>query len=74
MNVQTIALVLCGFFVVGVCRSQEKAPDTRDEFENWSGSDAEPGMLGFVQEFSSLVFKFGGVLIHGASINATVRF
>lgn len=40
-------------------------PDTEEAVENWSGSQLDYGILGFVQEFASLVFKLGGEIIHG---------
>ncbi len=42
-----------------------ETPDVRSVLENWSGSDLERGILGFVQEFASLVMKYGGEIVHG---------
>lgn len=44
---------------------REESPDLRDVVEVWKGSDAEVGILAFVQVFSALVFKYGGELVHG---------
>ena len=48
-----------------VPESDTVPPETKQSFEVWGGSSLEHGILGFVQEFSSLVFKFGGQIIHG---------
>lgn len=48
-----------------VPESQKPVPDPSQSVEVWRGSELEQGILGFVQEFSSLVFKYGGTLIHG---------
>lgn len=50
---------------------QYESPDISRAFEVWSGSFQEQSILGFVQEFSSLVFKFGGTLIHGCHPSLT---
>ena len=42
-----------------------ETPDVREILEQWTGSQLERGILGFVQEFSSLVMNYGGRLIHG---------
>lgn len=49
-----------------VPESQKPSRDTAKSVEYWQGSDLEQGILGFVQEFSSLVFKHGGRIIHGS--------
>jgi hypothetical protein len=49
-----------------VPESEQPSPDTELAIEVWHGSSLEHGILGFVQEFSSLVFKCGGRIIHGA--------
>ena len=40
-------------------------PNQEDTLEVWKGSEAETGILAFVQIFSALVFKYGGEVIHG---------
>jgi hypothetical protein len=49
-----------------VPESEQPKPDTTKSVEYWQGSELEQGILGFVEEFSSLVFKYGGTLIHGS--------
>ncbi len=49
-----------------VPESELQSPDTKLAFEVWSGSPLEHGILGFVSEFASLVFKYGGQIIHGS--------
>lgn len=44
---------------------EAEGPDIEEPVENWKGSPLDYGILGFVQEFSSLVFKLGGEIIHG---------
>lgn len=43
-----------------------ETPDTQAILEAWQGSELESGILGFVQEFASLVMKFGGEIVHGS--------
>lgn len=43
-----------------------ETPDTQAILEAWQGSELECGILGFVQEFASLVMKFGGEIVHGS--------
>jgi len=40
-------------------------PDIQSILEAWQGSELERGILGFVQEFASLVMNYGGEIIHG---------
>ena len=48
-----------------VPESEAEDPNIAEPLENWKGSQLDYGILGFVQEFSSLVFKLGGEIIHG---------
>jgi uncharacterized protein len=48
-----------------VPESESENPNIDDPVENWKGSQLDYGILGFVHEFSSLVFKLGGEIIHG---------
>ena len=44
---------------------ESKPKSAKQPFAVWSGNPLEHGILGFVQKFSSLVFKYGGHIIHG---------
>jgi len=46
-------------------------PDQEDTLEVWKGSEAETGILAFVQIFTALVFKYGGEVIHGCHPSLT---
>lgn len=48
-----------------VPESEAENPSIEEPIETWKGSRLDYGILGFVQEFSSLVFKLGGEIIHG---------
>lgn len=48
-----------------VPESESLNPDTKLAFEVWEGSLLEHGILAFVQEFASLIFKYGGEIVHG---------
>lgn len=61
LNLRGMRIWLSG----AVPESESPNPDTKLAFEVWDGSMLEYGILGFVQEFTSLVFKYGGEIIHG---------
>lgn len=61
LNLKGMRIWLSG----SVPESDRPNPDTELPFEVWYGSSLEQGILAFVQEFASLVLKYGGQIIHG---------
>ncbi len=62
LNLHGIRVWLSG----AIPEPEGETPDTQAVLEAWQGSELECGILGFVQEFASLVMKFGGQIIHGS--------
>jgi len=49
----------------------EDKPDIDQTVEVWKGTEAENGILAFVQIFAALVLKYGGELVHGCQPSFT---